>query len=134
MQTIQKWPLLNQATFIYVLSIVLTVATISLWGRLYVMVFNSALPPHMYTIGFANVIKGFIFGYTFFLSLGSFLILIKKRVKILMIGLLPFLLILYLYTLWAEIVIKHFFGVLVIVIIAWLLAQGILFVKKVVTK
>jgi len=98
------------------------------------MVFNSALPSHMYTIGFANVIKGFIFGYTFFLSLGSFLILIKKRVQILIIGLLPFLLILYLYTLWVEIVIKHFFGILTIVIIAWLLAQGILLIKKVSSK
>jgi len=100
-----------------------------LLGRLYVMVYEQDIPPHLFTIGFDNVVKAYLFGFIFFVALFSFLF-VKPKWKLVGIGLIPVLLLMWFHTLWFKLVTTHFFGVAILIVFAWLLAKLILLIKK----
>ncbi|MBU4375593.1 hypothetical protein KKH38_03770 [Patescibacteria group bacterium] len=127
MKKFKELSLINQAGRVYILSIIISLITSPIFGKLYIVIFKPILtgglfpgPDDPYAL-----FDGSLLAYFFFLPLFIFLLIKNKQWLIWLIGIaLPMLITLIGGGL------RETFWALILTAIGWLLAQGILLIKK----
>lgn len=123
----KELPFYKQVTRVYILSIAISLFFAFLFNKFYIFIFRPSVFGSMFfpiPDFISSIITGFFFGIFLFLPFFIFWLLKRKKWKVWGAGIaIPALMII-------DAGIKHILWALILTVIGWLLAQGILLIRK----